>query len=140
MRVFFDSDILLDVLAERIVHYEKSAEALSLSEFKKVQGFTSSLILCNLHYILRKLTSEKTARTKVKTILAILDIIDLKKGDIVSALTLQMPDFEDAVQVSIATRANMDWILTRNIKDYKKSIVKPITPKDFLELGYGNNL
>ena len=138
MKVFFDSDVLLDVLAERINHYEKSAEALSLSEFKKIRGYTSSLILCNLHYMLRKLTDEKTARTKIETILALLDIIDLKKDDILSALTLQMPDFEDAVQVSIARRANIDWILTRNIKDYKKSVVKPITPKDFIELGYGS--
>ena len=138
MKIFFDSDVLLDVLAERINHYEKSAEALSLSEFKKVRGYTSSLILCNLHYILRKLTDEKTARAKIETILALLEIIDLRKDDILSALSLQMPDFEDAVQVSIATRANMDWILTRNIKDFKKSVVKPITPKDFIELGYGS--
>ena len=138
MKIFFDSDVLLDVLAERINHYEKSAEALSLSEFKKVRGYTSSLILCNLHYILRKLTDEKTARAKIETILALLEITDLRKDDILSALSLQMPDFEDAVQVSIATRTNMDWILTRNIKDYKKSVVKPITPKDFIELGYGS--
>ena len=138
MKIFFDSDVLLDVLAERINHYEKSAEALSLSEFKRVRGYTSSLILCNLHYMLRKLTDEKTARAKIETILALLEIIDLRKDDILSALSLQMPDFEDAVQVSIATRANMDWILTRNIKDFKKSVVKPITPKDFIELGYGS--
>ncbi|AFM12533.1 type II toxin-antitoxin system VapC family toxin [Turneriella parva] len=138
MKVFFDSDVLLDVLAERINHYEKSAEALSLSEFKKVRGYTSSLILCNLHYMLRKLTDEKTARAKIETILALLEIIDLKKDDILNALTLQMPDFEDAVQVSIATRTNMAWILTRNIRDYKKSAVKPISPQDFIELGYGS--
>ena len=138
MKIFFDSDVLLDVLAERINHYEKSAEALSLSEFKRVRGYTSSLILCNLHYMLRKLTDEKTARAKIETILALLEITDLRKDDILSALSLQMPDFEDAVQVSIATRTNMDWILTRNIKDYKKSVVKPITPKDFIELGYGS--
>lgn len=138
MKIFFDSDVLLDVLAGRPSHYEKSAEALSLSEFKKIRGYTSSLILCNLHYILRKLTDAKTARSKIEAILTLLDIIDLKKDDILGALVLQMPDFEYAVQVSIAARSNMDWILTRNIKDYKKSTIKPITPKDFIALGYGS--
>lgn len=138
MKVFFDSDVLIDVLAERPIHYKKSAEVLSLSEFRKIRGYTSSLILCNLHYILRKLSDEKTARAKIEAMLALLDIIDLRRDDISAALALQMPDFEDAVQASIASRSNMEWILTRNTNDYKKSPVKPITPKDFSELGYGN--
>jgi len=138
MKVFFDSDVLLDVLAERPGHYNKSAESLSLSEFKSISGYTSSLILCNLHYILRKLLDEKTARTKIETLLSLLDILDLKKDDIASALNLQMSDFEDAVQASIAMRSRMDWVITRNVKDFKKSPVKPITPKDFIELGYGS--
>jgi len=58
--------------------------------------------------------------------------------DITAALRLQMPDFEDAVQASIASRSNIDWIITRNIKDFKKSPVKPISPNDFIAFGYGS--
>jgi predicted nucleic acid-binding protein len=137
MKIFFDSDVLLDVLAERPTYYTMSAEVLSLSELKTVNGYTSSLILCNLHYILRKLSNEATARAKIATMLELLDILDLKKTDISEALNMQIPEFEDAVQASIAARSDMDWILTRNTRDFKKSSVKPITPKDFIELGYG---
>lgn len=137
MKIFFDSDVLLDVLTQRPTYYTMSAEVLSLSELKTVNGYTSSLILCNLHYILRKLSNEATARAKMATMLELLGILDLKKTDISEALNMQIPDFEDAVQASIAARSDMDWILTRNTRDFKKSSVKPITPKDFIELGYG---
>lgn len=123
LKIFFDSDVLLDVLTERPHHYRKSAETLSLAEKQSISGFTSSLIICNLHYVLRKLLDERTARSKIETLLELLDVIDLRKSDITAALALPMPDFEDCVQACIASRAQMNWIITRNIQDYKKSAV-----------------
>jgi len=45
-----------------------------------------------------------------------------------------MPDYEDALVAVCADRINADYIVTRNIKDFKNSSVKAITPKDFLQL------
>ncbi len=73
----------------------------------------------------------------VAKLLEMLEILDLRKNDISAAMNLGMPDFEDAIQSCIAFRTRMDWIVTRNSKDFKKSSVKPLIPGDFIELGYG---
>ncbi len=137
-KVFFDSDVLLDVLIQRPKHYEQSAVVLSLADSKVVEGYTSTLILCNLHYILRKQLGEKVAMLHVAKLLEMLEILDLRKNDISAAMNLGMPDFEDAIQSCIAFRSHMDWIVTRNSKDFKKSSVKPLIPSEFIELGYGS--
>jgi hypothetical protein len=48
------------------------------------------------------------------------------------ALVSEIDDFEDAV-IEISAKENAaEYILTRNIKDFKKSVVKPITPEELL--------
>jgi len=58
---------------------------------------------------------------------------DTTKHDIQNALLSSVSDFEDAVIVSSAKREDMDFIITRNKKDFANSVVKAITPIEFLE-------
>ncbi|HOW83328.1 MAG TPA: PIN domain-containing protein [Spirochaetota bacterium] len=60
-RLFIDSDIILDVALSRDPHYMSSSFILSLIELKKIDGFTSAIVISNFYYILRKLDSHKTA-------------------------------------------------------------------------------
>ena len=47
-----------------------------------------------------------------------------------------MKDFEDAVQIASALTDRVDFIVTRDSKDYKKSPIKALAPTEFLkELG-----
>lgn len=41
-------------------------------------------------------------------------------------------DFEDAVQSTIAERIHADYIITRNIRDFHKSGITAMTPKEYL--------
>lgn len=50
------------------------------------------------------------------------------------ALFTEIGDYEDAVMVETAIRTEMDCIVTRNIKDYAKSLVKVCEPCMFLKL------
>ena len=45
-----------------------------------------------------------------------------------------MRDFEDAVQAYCAKRHRIDYIVTRNVKDFVNSPVKAISPEDFINL------
>ena len=47
-----------------------------------------------------------------------------------------MKDFEDSVQIASALADGVDFIVTRDSKDYKKSPIKAFAPAEFLkELG-----
>lgn len=54
-----------------------------------------------------------------------------------NALTMQpyptLKTFEDAMQYKCAEKAKADYIVTRNIKDFKTASIKVGTPEDFLE-------
>jgi len=49
------------------------------------------------------------------------------------ALQLEMKDFEDAVQIASAQADDLDFIITRDVKDYEKSPVKVLTPAEFVQ-------
>lgn len=57
MKLFVDTDIILDLLAEREPHYIHSAKLFTLIDQQKIAAFTSPLVFANLHYLLKKLTS-----------------------------------------------------------------------------------
>jgi hypothetical protein len=46
-----------------------------------------------------------------------------ERSELLQALALGFPDFEDAVQAACAAMVNADWIVTRKIKDFRKSPV-----------------
>ena len=43
-------------------------------------------------------------------------------------------DFEDCLQDACAYQNKMDYIITRNIKDFKNSRVKALTPKESISI------
>lgn len=61
MALFLDSDVILDLLAKREPHYPHSAKLLTLIDQQKIAGYTSPLVFANLHYLLKKLTSNASA-------------------------------------------------------------------------------
>jgi predicted nucleic acid-binding protein len=131
-RLFVDTDIILDLLTKREPFYIHSAILFTLIESGKFRAFVSSLIFSNLFYILRKEnTRDKTIEilTKLKSLVTILPV---DKKIIESALQSGFKDFEDAIQYYTAKGGKSDFIITRNIKDFKLSDIDVISAEDFL--------
>ena len=43
-------------------------------------------------------------------------------------------DLEDGLQMQCAKERNLDYIVTRNIKDFSDSPIQPLSPEDFIEI------
>ena len=56
----------------------------------------------------------------------------IKKRYNVTAINSDMPDYEDALLAYRGKRANVNHIVTRNVKDFTTSPMPAITPADFL--------
>jgi hypothetical protein len=50
------------------------------------------------------------------------------------ALSLEFSDLEDAMQVSAALHFEAQVLVTRNVKHYRKSPIKVMTPAEILPL------
>ena len=133
MKVFFDTNVLIDVLALRQPFYEDSAELWTLSERRTITGLVSVLTFTNTFYIVRRLTDLKTARRALSLIRDAFTPVACD-GDIINrAIASNLGDFEDEVQYISATQIGVDCIVSRNVSHFPASGECPIlTPAEFL--------
>ena len=87
-----------------------------------------------LFYILNKKIGDKE-KTKqyLSDLMDIVSIAGIDETCIKNAMISSWKDFEDSVQYESAVQIRSDYLVTRNIKDYKSTFVKVITPSEFLE-------
>lgn len=133
MKIFLDTDIILDLLSRREPFYQTSKNLFIKIEKREFTAFISPIIVANIYYILRRIESDKFARLNIQKILSIVSILDANSEIINLALKSQFKDFEDAIQYYTAIQNNIEILITRNIKDYKKAKIKIQTPEEFLK-------
>jgi len=133
-RVFIDTDVIIDIAIARKPFVESGASLLSKIEAGIFDGFTSSVIFTNVYYIHKKLSSHEIAVSFLKKLRLILKVLPVDDLIIQKGLESGMKDFEDSVQYFTSTKNRIDYIITRNVEDFKNSIIKVHTPEEFLIL------
>lgn len=67
-------------------------------------------------------------------VIEIMDLINIDKSKMLNALRDEdFSDVEDSIQAACAEEYHLDYIVTRNVKDFKGGSVPAITPADLLE-------
>ena len=127
-----DANIILDVLQAREPFLEDSAKISKMCETDMAEGHVSTLSFANLVYVMRKELDPERVEEVLKSLSLIYRFDDLTQSDLNNAAALKWDDFEDAVQATIAKRINADYIITRNVKDFKGSEVMALMPSEFL--------
>ena len=133
MKVLIDTNIILDVLCNRSEFVEISAKIFKLCEVKKIDGYISALSIPNIVYIMRKELDSEKIKDVLATLSLIFTIVDLKADDIKKAALMNFKDYEDALQSACAARMKMNFIVTRNIKDFANSKITAITPSELID-------
>ena len=136
IKVFVDSDIILDLLAQREPYFEYAAKLFTLIDQQKIKAYTSPIIFANLHYLLKKLTSNTAALKSLRKLKTLINILPVDERIIELALNSDFNDFEDAIQYFTATSSGINLLLTRNKVDYKKSKIAISTSEEFLKTWY----
>jgi predicted nucleic acid-binding protein len=133
-KVFVDTDIIYDLLAKRDPFYFAAARLFTLADEGKIQIFISALSLPNVHYLLSKKKSEEEAKQILRKFKVIVHVTPLDEKIIDLALNSEFSDFEDAIQYFSALQNEVEILLTRNLKDYKKAQISVLTAQDFINL------
>ena len=134
MRVLFDVNILVDALVDREPFNAPAQQLILCIERQHLEGFLTADSLTNLYYGLHRLTHDKsTTRRLIQNTFKLFDILDVTASDCHLALASPCPDFEDALLIETAHRHHLDYIVTRNPKDFAPSSVPVITPENLLQ-------
>jgi len=132
--VLLDTDVILNFFFNREPFAEYSTETLTLCQEHKINGFTTPVIISNVYYLLKKTAKHEIIIEKLKQLLNIIDVILMDKNAVLNALNSDFKDFEDALQnFSAVENGKINIILTRNIKDFKKSELAILTPETYLK-------
>jgi predicted nucleic acid-binding protein len=133
-KVFVDTDIIYDLLGKRDPFYLAAAQLFTLADEGKVQVYISALSLANLHYLISKQRSEDQAKEILRKFKVLVHVAPLNEKIIDLALNSEFSDFEDAIQYFSALQNEIDVLLTRNLKDYRKAQITVLTAQDFINL------
>jgi predicted nucleic acid-binding protein len=133
-RILFDTNVVLDVLLDRKPWAETSAAVCTLAETGRCEGMLAAHAVTTIHYLLRKETGNAGAKRVISPLLRVFRVASVDGTVLDEALHLPLSDFEDAVTAAAARLANCDYIVTRNPKGFRGSLVRPFTPEAVLPL------
>lgn len=131
-RIFLDTNIVLDFLGEREPFYEPIAKIATLADKGKLTMVVSPISFATVNYFLSKYESPEIAREKLRKFKILSEVCSLNGQTIEKGLNSSIRDFEDALQYFSATESDCELIITRNGKDFKKSLLPVMTANEFL--------
>lgn len=132
MKVLLDTNVILDVLLQRDPHFAQSSAVWAAIEAGHAGGFVAAHAITTIHYIVRRSVGAKRAGEIVKLILEVLSVAGVSGSVISTSISLDWPDFEDAVTASAALAAGCDLIVTRDTAGFSRSPIKAMTPRSAL--------
>ena len=132
--IVIDINVFMDFLFKREGH-EKVADMFKCCIKGKVKGFVCAHEITTLSYFLNKAIKDKNKINKsLSGIIKRFEVIALNETILSKSLFSQIDDYEDAVIEVSACEHGADYIITRNTSDFKKSMIKAITPEEFISL------
>ncbi len=132
MKVLLDTNVLLDVALERGEFVSESKEVLAWLQASVGSAMMAWHTVSNVYYVLRGARNDSFARRFIFDMLRLAGVAGGDAATVQAALALPMSDFEDALQVAAAMSAQAQWIVTRNVTDFRNSPLPAITPRNFV--------
>jgi len=130
-KIFVDTNILVDLIADRKPFSKYAIEIFNTAETKKIRLFTSSHSLATTYYLLKKYVDDKTLREVLLGLIEYITIIPVDSAILTKGLRSKHKDFEDSIQIFCATTIEkIDCIVTRNVKDFKGSELPVLAPEE----------
>ncbi len=133
-KLLVDTNVVIDLLAKREPYYQDSARLFSMADKKLIKLSVLSLTFANTNYALLRSNSANESKSILRRLKLIVDVLPLDDKIIGLALNdLGFKDFEDGLQYFSAIENKQDIIITRNLKDFKKSLIPVMSAEQFLK-------
>ena len=134
MKVLVDTNIVLDVWLDRESFVDDSLVVLGGAELGKFDGYLCATTITTLFYLGSKVLGQKKVRSELKKLLSIFEVSGVNRVVLDRALSSKVLDYEDAVLDESSYVHGVEIIVTRNLKDFKKSSVRAVDCSELIEL------
>ena len=134
MKIFLDTNILLDIVLERADRKfcETSSAVLTILRQMDVEICLSVISVPTVAYVLKNKPAAQKKRD-LRGLLRGMTICPSVDRHVSEAFDGKFKDIEDAMQYACAKDYACDLIITRDAKDFAHSQIAVMTPERFLE-------
>lgn len=132
-RLFVDTDIVLDLLGAREPHFSPAAILFSMADQGSIRLYVSAITFANVNYVLSRQLNESRARRLLLKLKTLVRIAPVNEKIIELSLSSDFRDFVDAIQYHSAIENNIQTLLTRNLRDFKKAQISIMTAQQYLD-------
>lgn len=132
MRVIVDTNVVLDVLLARELFAEPASRIFALAEQSKIEASLCAITVTTIHYLLTQSLPRDDARRALRALLRLFEVAPVNRSVMEEALQSKIADFEDAVVEQAGRLSGAEAIITRDVKDFRSSIVKALDPAELL--------
>lgn len=138
INILIDSNIILDVVQEREPFTSNAKNILSQCITRRINGFVTAHSLCDIFYILRKDKTLAERLSLIGTLCKYVTVLSERQSDFEDiANNPETRDLEDSLQMVCAENYALDYIVTRNTKDFPASKIPAIEPDTFINIFKG---
>ena len=128
-----DTDVLIDVALDRRPYSGPSSALLDRLESGGRRAFVAWHTLSNFHYLVTPARGDAETRDFLAELVRFVAVAPADTAALRYAVSLPMADFEDALQVAAARACGARHIVTRNVRDFARSPIPAVTPREALE-------
>ena len=136
MKLFLDTNVLIDFILERQKFYPAAATIISYALEGKVKICVSSMSIVTTNFICVERCDMplESFRMKMDFLRDFLEICSVDESDVYQSYDKEWKDFEDGVQYFSAKRNGADYLVTRNTKDFEENDLKVLDLEDACSL------
>lgn len=135
MNVLFDANVIID-LWDSSEDFESSFQAVDIALHRGFGACITTPMAPSIVYLLsaRKIMSKREAHAAFGKIMDMFELLDVTAADCRLAHEKGKGDFEDDLIAWAAYRHGVDFIVTRNKRDFAKSPVPALAPQEFADI------
>lgn len=140
IKVFFDTNIMIDVIGRREQFCKPSMQIMSLADRGLIRIFVSALSYATASFILGKYNKEVDILGEFSKFMKITTATPVDSTTLRQSVESEFKDFEDAMQYYSANRESIDYIITHNKKDFSPSTIPIFEPQEFVDFLLNNTI
>jgi predicted nucleic acid-binding protein len=133
VKVFIDTNILIDFIARRDQYYHPAANLINLGIKGEIKLFATPLSYATCIFIAKKILGYEGVVKAMQILDNYIQITAMTASQCHNALYSNTPDFEDMLQFESAYGAGCDVIVTRNKKHFPQDAMQIVDSIEFFD-------
>ncbi len=130
--ILIDLNVIVDVTLRRSPHFASSLVVVNRVVQGRLPAAMAAHNITTLDYVMTRYANAEAAKRLVDWALAVFEIVPVGPHELRRAQALNWPDFEDAVVAAAAETAGCTTIVTRNVRDFRGSVVPAVLPEELV--------